>query len=308
MHDDFDSPWAEARTAEARTTATGDGAKRPTLEYSLACDTTTLDGAFRLTHDQYVRQGYMRPHPTGRRLNVYQALPTTKVFVARCGSTLVGTISIIEDSPLGLPMEEIYGDEVSRLRDQGRRVSEVSALAMDADSHGCGMVAVLGLIRMAELYAADVARLDDACISVNPRHVGFYRKFLDFEIMGPRKSYQKVNGAPAEALRLDLRVVRGLIRDLHTGRRPSTKQAAFMFGTERYREVMAQIFRDVGRSALSRAQFLHFFARHESFTAAPASWREYVASFYADRDIPAGCLSAPRSRVLVASPGFVSAV
>jgi N-acyl amino acid synthase FeeM len=303
MRDDFSSPWSEARNATA-----GKDTERSLVEYSMACDTRTLDGAFRLTHDQYVRRGYMLPHPTGRRLNLYHALPTTKVLVARCGSTLVGTISIVEDSPLGLPMEEIYRDEVSRLRDQGRRVSEVSALAMDADSHGCGMAAVLGLLRMIELYAADVARLDDACISVNPRHVGFYRKFLDFEIMGPRKSYHRVNGAPAEALRLDLRQVRRLIRDLHTGRRPSTKQAAFMFGTERYREVMAQIFRDVGRSALSRAQFLHFFARHESFTAAPASWREYVASFYADRDIPAGCLSAPRSRVLVASPGFVSAV
>jgi hypothetical protein len=265
---------------------------RPALEYSLACDTASLDAAFRLTHDQYVGRGYMAPHASGRRLSLYHALPTTKVFVARVAGHVVGTISLVEDSPLGLPMEELYADEVNRLREQRRRVSEVSALAMDPGSITHGTIAVLGLIRMAELYAAEVARLDDVCISVNPRHVGFYRKFLGFELIGPRRSYHRVNGAPAEALRLDLGEVRHLIRELHAGVRPASKRAAFMFGEDRYRQVMSVVYRDLERSILSREQFVHFFADQEAFSAAPEPHRLHVLALYGggsqkDEDSPA---------------------
>jgi hypothetical protein len=276
------------------------------LEYALACDTASLDAAFRLTHDQYVRQGYMSPHPSGRRLSLYHALPTTKVFVVRLGGRVVGTISLIEDSPLGLPMEELYGAEVARLREQRRRVSEVSALAMDADSQRHGTLAVLGLIRMAELYAAEAAWLDDTCISVNPRHVGFYRKFLGFEPIGPRRSYHRVNGAPAEALRLDLGEIRRLIRALHAGA-PATKRNQFMFGEDRYQHVMASVYRDLERSVLSPEQFVHFFADHEAFSAAPEPHRSHVLSVYADRSPQTERVPARSPWMMLSASGLASA-
>jgi hypothetical protein len=44
-----------------------------------------FDGAFRLLHDNYVRDGHVTSHPTSRRVGIFNALPSTWVFVAREG-------------------------------------------------------------------------------------------------------------------------------------------------------------------------------------------------------------------------------
>jgi len=100
------------------------------LECGVACSTDTLEQAFRLVHDQYVARGYMRPEPSSWRLSVHHALPTTKVFVARDQHRVVGTMTLVPDSPLGLPLDELYGSEVTALRNEGRYVTEVSGLAI----------------------------------------------------------------------------------------------------------------------------------------------------------------------------------
>src|SRR5262249_26468986 len=68
------------------------------LDFGLATDPGALDQAFRLQHDQYVAHGYMDPHPTGWRLSLYNALPETRVFVARLGERVVATMTLIPDS------------------------------------------------------------------------------------------------------------------------------------------------------------------------------------------------------------------
>src|SRR5882672_4545338 len=71
------------------------------LDFGIATDRNALEQALRLQHDQYVAQGYMDPHPSGWRLNLHNALPTTRVFVARHENRVVGTMTLIEDSRLG---------------------------------------------------------------------------------------------------------------------------------------------------------------------------------------------------------------
>ena len=36
-----------------------------------------LEGCFILLHDAYVSSGFMQPHPSGMRVTIYHALPTT---------------------------------------------------------------------------------------------------------------------------------------------------------------------------------------------------------------------------------------
>ena len=93
------------------------------LDFGLATDRHTLEQAFRLQHDQYVAHGYMDAHPSGWRLSLHNALSATHVFVARCGGRVVGTMTLIADSPLGLPMDEIYTDELRTLRKKSRRMA-----------------------------------------------------------------------------------------------------------------------------------------------------------------------------------------
>ena len=106
----------------------------PDLAVGLASETEDFDQAFRLVHDQYNWRGYMAPAPSGRRLMVHNALPTTKVFVARRGRHVAGTVTVVQDSLFGLPLDDLYRAEVAAIRRDEHRIAEVVALATAAGS------------------------------------------------------------------------------------------------------------------------------------------------------------------------------
>src|SRR5258708_38463806 len=99
------------------------------LDFGLATDRHTLEQAFRLQHDQYVAHGYMDAHPSGWRLSLHNALSATRVFVARCGGRVVGTMTLIAVFFNDPATAEIYTDELRGLRDARGNLAEVSALA-----------------------------------------------------------------------------------------------------------------------------------------------------------------------------------
>ena len=66
-----------------------------------------LEACFRLLHDAYVDVGFMTPDPSGLRATIYHALPTTTTLLARYDGRIVGTISLIRESPMGFPMQKI---------------------------------------------------------------------------------------------------------------------------------------------------------------------------------------------------------
>jgi hypothetical protein len=101
------------------------------------------------------------PHASGRRVNLRHALPSTRVFVAQDGARVVGTATVFQDSPLGLPMHEVFGDQLAAMRARGSSVAEISALAMDGDRRAYGLPVLMRLLRLLLLYSASVARLDD---------------------------------------------------------------------------------------------------------------------------------------------------
>ena len=250
------------------------------ITFGLASDTDTLDAAYRLVHDQYVSRRYMDPHPSGRRLSLHNALPTTKVFVARKGEDVLGTVSVIQDSVLGLPMDEIYQDELVRVRRAQRGIAEVSGLAIRSECRALGLPILMRLVRMIVVYTAEVARLDDLCIAVNPRHVSFYQKALSFTMFGPLRGYQKVNGAPAVAMHCDLGFVRQLMAETALRGTVTNDLCGFLFDPETYAELTSALRDDLPWSVLTPQQFHHFFAGHESLTQASPRALSFVRSVY----------------------------
>lgn len=200
----------------------------PESTIELATTRAELEAASRLVHDRYVERGYMKPHPTGTRVTSHQALLSTRVFVARQGGRVVATVSIVEDSPHGLPCDALYRPELAAMRVRGERLVEVSALAVAEDAGREGSQTVRSLIEAVAAYAMHT-RLDALVITVNPRHAAFYERGLGFERFGPVRSYDAVGGAPAVPLRLDLRralaaasgdegtrLTRALLKSLHS--------------------------------------------------------------------------------------------
>jgi predicted N-acetyltransferase YhbS len=186
------------------------------LSFALAVTSADLDGAFRLVHDRYVERGYCDPRPDGRRAGAHHALPTTRVFVARDGDEVVGTVTLIQDSTLGLPMAEIYGEELAALGTPRGRVAEISALAVSPALGAAGLAVVMPLVRHVVDHATREACVDRLCIAVHPRHARFYER-LRFRRIGALKAYARVNGSPAVALTLDLRAEAGAIRAFLAG-------------------------------------------------------------------------------------------
>ena len=159
--------------------------------------------AFRLVYDAYVRAGLMRPNVFQMRVMPHHLLPTTATFVALRGARVMGTVTLVGDGRLGLPLERVYGPEVTELRHPNTWLGEVSALASSpaaADSH---FDVVIGLMRLMAQFSQRHG-LEHLLVAVHPRHARLYRRAMGFQPLGGERPYPLVCNHPAVALHLDL--------------------------------------------------------------------------------------------------------
>lgn len=161
--------------------------------------------SFALVYREYLASGYItEPHPSRMHLSVYNLLPTTCVFVFRTYVTVISTLTQIFDSELfGLPMDALYRPELDALRAQGRRITELSALATPRETRWCNLMVFLSKTMFEYSMMNDI---DDICIMVNPKHVSFYKTMFLFEDFGEERFYPGV-GAPAVALRINMELI-----------------------------------------------------------------------------------------------------
>jgi hypothetical protein len=157
-------------------------------------------------------------------------------------------------------------------------------------------VTVAQLMSRLVLYAERLGRVDDLCVTVHPRHFRFYER-LGFSRLGAVKEYAAVNGAPAVALRLDLRVA------LATADERRAAARRFLVGADRER-ALARLREEQPRSCLTTREFMRFFAGQPVLeTAAPAR-RAVVQTLYSDvrlRDFPSSAAPSAQPTVLVSA-------
>ena len=87
-----------------------------------------IQQALKLVHDSYVELNYMDPKESELRFSKFHALPTTVILVAKFDDVVVGTISIIPDSSLGLPVDTTW--DLGKYRRKGKLIAEISSLAI----------------------------------------------------------------------------------------------------------------------------------------------------------------------------------
>jgi hypothetical protein len=163
-----------------------------------------LESAYELVYQNYRSRDYIPPNPSGMRLTIFNAFPSTVTFVGAIRGEVIATVSLIPDTPVGLPMDEIYHDEVQALRDAGRRLVEVTMLADRRLSVRRSLAMVLALMKLVFDCATLSLKATDLCITVNPHHDKFYHEYLLFTPLGGLRAYPSVSGNPAIARRLDL--------------------------------------------------------------------------------------------------------
>jgi len=195
---DADEAAERLRRATLRHLNRGCGA-----EVGISTSSREIAAALRLVHDVYVGEGYMEPHPLGMRILLpHHALKSTIVVSARREGEVVGTLSLLFDGAVGLPMDELYPEALTRVRRGSRRIVEVGNFAIA--KHVRGTAIVMHLMRAA-VRLAMAERQDDLVIAVHPKHETFYRTIWLMERFGDVAPYPEVKGAPAIGLRGDLK-------------------------------------------------------------------------------------------------------
>ena len=162
-----------------------------------------LERALALVHDNYVRCGYIPPHPSGMRMTPFLALPTTQTYVAIMDDDVVATLTLHYDSEMSLPADAVFGRELAALRRQGRRLLEVGLLADRRRALQRSMSVLLRMMKRV-FWAGRLDKVDDVVATVRPRHAPFYRRLLCFDPISPVKPYAAVANVPVVLLRADL--------------------------------------------------------------------------------------------------------
>lgn len=164
--------------------------------------TAELEQCFRLIYQSYLPLGYCSPNSHEMYASIYHALPTTTTLVAKDGERVVGTLTVVRDNRLGLPLERSF--KVGSLRTRARRLAEITSLVVHPDYRRANGGAVLfALLKLMYQYSTRHFGVNHLVIAVHPKSAFFYTDLLMFrKIFGnPVKDYL---GAPARVLELDL--------------------------------------------------------------------------------------------------------
>jgi len=190
--------------------------------YRVARTRNELEQGFGLVYSEYKRKGYIpKGFKSKLRISLYNALPSTTTFVAMQNKRVVASVTLIPDSPLGIPMDKLYKKEVDKLRKQKCKVAEASQLSIDTRLFGKGffsmfnfnkLIFIFRLFKLVLDHALRVDGITDFCIAINPKQQYLY-KFLGFQQIGPLRYYGLVNRAPAIAFRLNLQGLRDRMQD-----------------------------------------------------------------------------------------------
>ena len=147
-------------------------------------------GSAQLVHDVYVARGILTPHVSRLKLGPQLVLPSTFTFVATVNDAVVGTISLVADSPLGLPMDASFRREIDEVRARGERIGEVTALAVAPEYRRSGLVYLLNRLM---IHTAIANSLDRVVMTVHPRAEALYETAMLFERLGDERSYVGLN-------------------------------------------------------------------------------------------------------------------
>jgi len=173
------------------------------LCYAVAETLADVHKAWQLVYDSYQRNGLIDANPFGVH-TVPQAIGrNTIVVTGYCRDSTIGTLSAYADSPLGLPLDSVYPDELRQLRRAGRRLMEVGLFADRRDQVSRSIDALFELMRFSFYFASNVLA-DNVIVGVHPRHAPFYMRLFGFEQIGALRTYSTVKDRPVVLLRFDV--------------------------------------------------------------------------------------------------------
>lgn len=155
---------------------------------------------------------------------------------------IVGTVTVGYDSEEGLLADEFYKPEVDALRAQGRRIGELSKLAIDENIGSKQLLA--SLIHIAYLYGV-IHECTDAIFDIVPHHKAFYEKMLGVRQIGEEKISKRVH-LPVILVHLELEYMRQKIEELGGKGKASKNRSLYpyFFSPKDQEGILARLLRE----------------------------------------------------------------
>ncbi len=161
--------------------------------YKVASTFSDVLDAWSLVYRQYHQAGLIQPNEYDIFTFPEYLSNNSAVIVGKENNHTVCTISAVIDGINKLPLENYYGDELNRMRDEGKKLIEIG---LHADSRGRSNIADITNLM------AGIARFGvqtdhhDFVIGVHPKRAAFYEAMFGFKPVGPVKNYNKLDTAP----------------------------------------------------------------------------------------------------------------
>lgn len=165
--------------------------------------------AFSLVYQEYLKLGYCIPQKPYLRYSALQLLPSSKTIVSHDQGSVKATISLVIDSPAGLPMGDQFCQELDALRAEGRLLAEATMFAVAEEKKELlgKKDSVLELLA-GLLSHAEKSNVDTIVCVINPKHAGFWKNVLKFKHLSSFDRCAHVEGAPGMLFMCDLRALR----------------------------------------------------------------------------------------------------
>jgi hypothetical protein len=176
------------------------------LTIKIASTVEEYKEAYKIIYDCYIEKGYTNENAHGIRATPYHLLPSTTLVLALWDEEIIGTISLIRDNPLGLPLEAIFNLE--SFRKEQKALCEVSSFAIKKNFRGKGGEIFYPIMRYMWNYSLHYFGIDYFVIAVNPSMHELYESIFLFQPLMKNnviETYDFANNNPAVGQFIDVK-------------------------------------------------------------------------------------------------------
>ncbi len=170
-----------------------------------------LKVASHLVYEEYLKRKLQAPQQTQSRFVLQQLLPNNHTFIVVYKRRYVlATLTLIQDSPLGVPMDKNYKAQLDVLRKQKGQIAEASLLAFDRSlssktfSRSKRMLILINFFKVIFDYVRTKTDIAEIVACYHPRHDTLYN-FLQFQPLGGLTDYAIAGNNPAIARHFNFR-------------------------------------------------------------------------------------------------------
>ena len=259
--------------------------KEDRYRIKIANDFATRRSAYELIYRLYRQKGYANPNDSRMWLSLYNLLPDTTTLVVLQEDEVVGTFTVVFDGPLGLPGDKLYKEEIDVLRKNGRKPAEIISLGVADKGRRSSQDILIKLFNYVYLVSKHLKDATDFVITVNPHHAAYYHRTLLFEEWGPEHTYEKLGGAPAVLLRLNLEIPDKLripdraVAEPHMEELRQRTHYKFLHTTEQERKILLDL--EMQLDPMSEEEFYCFaMEKTDLWDHAGPREKSYLSEYY----------------------------